>query len=129
MNQERQVIYVVLVMMLLVIAGKCAVSKPHSNSIGVPMYNTNPLMYTAGSLANTADSVSNVDGNLNLRIKPLGTYMLYDEQILFCGLPMEKFQGITEPFVLAYERQAHRTVQGVGCHNLISVESLKEKIQ
>jgi hypothetical protein len=126
MNQERQVIYVVLVMMLLVIAGKCAVSKPHSNSLGIPMYNTNPLMYTAGSLANTADSVSNVDGNLNLRIKPLGTYMLYDEQILFCGLPMEKFQGIIEPFVLVYERQAHRTVQGVGCHELVRVNSLKE---
>ena len=62
---------------------------------------------------------------VNVRINPLGTYMLYDESVLFCGLPVDKFQGVTEPFVMAYERVARRTVQGIGCHALISVHSLK----
>jgi hypothetical protein len=95
------------------------------------MYTSNPLAYLAGSIATNQDAVSNVDGNLNVRMSPLGTYMLYDESVLLCGLPMDKFQGITEPFVLTYERVARRTVQGIGCHVLISVDSLKpkEKIQ
>ena len=103
----------------------CAVTTRHENSLGIPMYTSNPLMYMAGSLAMNQDAVSNIDGNLNIRISPLGTYMLYDESVLFCGLPVDKFQGVTEPFVMAYERVARRTVQGIGCHALISVHSLK----
>lgn len=117
--------------LMVVLSGHCAVGTRHANSLGVPMYTSNPLAYLAGSIATNQDAVSNVDGNLNVRMSPLGTYMLYDESVLLCGLPMDKFQGITEPFVLTYERVARRTVQGIGCHVLISVDSLKpkEKIQ
>ena len=115
------------ILILLVTCGPAhgAVTTRHENSLGIPMYVSNPLMYMAGSLATNQDAVSTVDGNLNVRINPLGTYMLYDESVLFCGLPVDKFQGVTEPFVMAYERVARRTVQGVGCHALISVHSLK----
>ena len=120
----------VAVVFLLTSVAHCSVGKKHSNSLGVPMYTTNPLMYQAGYVAEGTDAVSNVDGNLNVRIKPLGTYMLYDESVLFCGMPIAMFQGKTEPFVLAYERVSHRQVQGVGCHVLVSVQSLKtEKVQ
>ena len=115
----------VAVIFLLTSTAHCAVTTRHENSLGIPMYVSNPLMYMAGSLATNQDAVSTVDGNLNVRINPLGTYMLYDESVLFCGLPVDKFQGVTEPFVMAYERVARRTVQGVGCHALISVHSLK----
>ena len=57
----------------------------------------------------------------------MGTYMLFDEAILFCGLPVEKFKGITEPFVLTYKRTASRIVQGIGCHMLVRVDSIKPK--
>ena len=107
-----------------------AVGTRHDNSLGVPMYTSNPLAYLAGSIATNQDALTNVDGNLNIRIKPLETYMLYDESILFCGLPTDMFNGKTEPFLLTYERVAHRQVRGVGCHELVAVHSLKtEKIQ
>jgi hypothetical protein len=106
------------------------VGKKQSNSIGSVAYTENPLMYQAGYIAQGGDAIANVDGNLNIRIKPLETYMLYDESILFCGLPTDMFNGKTEPFLLTYERVAHRQVRGVGCHELVAVHSLKtEKIQ
>ena len=117
----------VAVVLLLSTYAHCATGKKHDNSLGTVMYTTNPLTYLAGNLVTSQEPISNVDGNLNLRISPLGTYMLYDESVLLCGLPMDKFQGITEPFVLVYERVARRTVQGVGCHVLVDVRSLKPK--
>ena len=116
-----------VVVILLATYAHCAVGKKHDNSLGFIQYTSNPLMYTAGSLSETQDALSTVDGNLNLRILPLGTYALYDESILLCGEPVDMFNGVTEPFVLVYERTAHRTVQGVGCHVLIEVRSLKPK--
>jgi hypothetical protein len=110
-----------IVVTVLVSLGHCATTSNRKNSLGTVSYDHNPLMYLAGSLTQTSDAVSNIDGNLNLRINPLGTYMLYDESVLFCGLPVDKFQGVSEPFVMTYERQAHRTVQGIGCHNLLLV--------
>ena len=113
-----------IVLLLCTGLAYCSVSTKHENSLGTVMYDSNPLMYIAGSLA-IDKAVTEVDGNLNLRIKPLGTYMLYDESILFCGMPVDKFQGITEPFVLTYRRQASRNVQGIGCHDLLRVDSAK----
>jgi hypothetical protein len=110
-----------LIVLTLVALGHCATTS-RKNSLGTVSYDANPYMYLAGSLAPTADSVTNIDGNLNLRIKPLGTYMLFDESVLICGLPIDKFTGMAEPFVLTYERQAHRTVQGIGCHDLLRVD-------
>lgn len=120
----------VVVVFLLASAAHCAVGKKQSNSLGSIAYTENPMMYQAGYIAQGGDAVANVDGNLNIRIKPLDTYMLYDESVLLCGLPMDMFQGKTEPFVLVYKRQASKTVQGVGCHTLVAIHSLKtEKIQ
>ena len=122
-------IFVIIMLALLLVATPShgAISKPHSNSIGVPMYSENPLMYQAGSLSTGPDAASVVDGNLNLRIRPMDTYMLFDESILFCGTPTDKFDGVTEPMVLTYERKAHRTVRGLGCHELVRVDSIKPK--
>lgn len=97
------------------------------NATGFVQYIENPLMYVAATLAPNQRSVTSVDGNLNLRIKPLGTYMLYDESILFCGMPLDKFRGIGEPFLLTFERVAHRTVQGIACHNLVRVDNVVER--
>jgi hypothetical protein len=114
---------------LLILLSRCygATTSSSKNSLGAVQYNENPLMYLAAYIAPTEGSIANVDGNLSLRLKPLGTYMLYDESLLLCGMPLEKFQGVTEPFVLTYERVAHRTVQGVGCHELIRADSIKPK--
>ena len=95
----------------------------HPNSLGVVPYDSNPLVYLAGNVKST----DWIDGNLNLRFLPLGTYALYDQNILLCGNPLEKFQGVIEPFMLVYERQSHRAVQGVGCHELRGAYSLVVK--
>jgi hypothetical protein len=77
-------------------------------------------MYNAGSIV----EVANKDGNLNLRFKPLGTYSLYDESVLLCGLPVDKFQGIQDPMLLTYDRVSHHAVEGVGCHDLVRVDNV-----
>jgi hypothetical protein len=121
---------VVTTVLLLANAAHCqpVTTKPQTNSLGVVQYNDNPLMYEAvQSLA----EVTEIDGNMNLRVKPIGTYMLYDDIILLCGLPIEKFTGITEPFLMTYERRAHRMVRGVACHDLLRVDSIvpKERVK
>ena len=115
-----------VIVVFLVANAHCSVGNKHVSSIGVPMAQENPLMYMAGRLS-PQDPVSNIEGNLNLRINPLGTYMLFDESVLLCGMPTDKLRGVTEPFVLVYERIARRSVQGVGCHVLVGAYSLVPK--
>jgi hypothetical protein len=52
--------------------------------------------------------------------------MLYDETVLLCSLPFEKFQGIDTPFLMVYRRVARRSVKGVGCHELVDVWELNK---
>jgi hypothetical protein len=104
--------------------GHCSTTSSRENSLGTISYKSNPLMYLAASLSTNGNAVDEIDGNLNLRLKPVGTYMLYDESILFCGYPTDKFEGVKEPFLLTYERVSHHNVQGVGCHNLVRVDTV-----
>jgi hypothetical protein len=114
---------VITSVLLLANAAHCqpVTAKPQTNSLGVVQYNDNPYIYEA---VQTLAEVTEVDGNMNLRVKPVGTYMLYDDIVLLCGLPIEKFSGVTEPFLMTYERRAHRMVRGVACHDLLQVNSI-----
>ena len=84
--------FVITGVLLLVNAAHCqpVTTKPQTNSLGTLSYNDNPLMYEA---VQTIAEVTEVDGNMNLRVKPVGTYMLYDDIVLLCGMPVEKFSG------------------------------------
>ncbi len=112
---------VITTVLLLANAAHCSTTKPQTNSLGVLQYNDNPYIYEA---VQTIAEVTEVDGNMNLRVKPVGTYMLYDDIVLLCGMPLEKFNGVTEPFLMTYERQAHHMVRGVACHDLLQVNSI-----
>ena len=112
---------VITAVLLLANAAHCSTGDKHPNSLGTLSYNDNPLMYEA---VQTIAEVTEVDGNMNLRVKPVGTYMLYDDIILLCGMPTEKFRGVTEPFLMTYERRAHHIVRGVACHDLLQVNSI-----
>jgi hypothetical protein len=114
--------------LLLATAAHCSTTKPQTNSLGIVQYNENPYIYEA---VQTIAEVTEVDGNMNLRIRPVGTYMLYDDIVLLCGLPVEKFTRITEPFLMTYERVSHHMVRGVACHDLLRVDSIvpNEKIK
>jgi hypothetical protein len=119
---------VITSVLLLANAAHCTTTKPQTNSLGVIQYNDNPYIYEA---VQTIAEVTEVDGNMNLRVKPVGTYMLYDDIILLCGLPVDKFMGITEPFLMTYERASRRMVRGVACHDLLRVDNIvpKERIK
>lgn len=122
--------FVITTLLLLANAAHCQpiTTKSRTNSLGIVQYNDNPYIYEA---VQTIAEVAKIDGNMNLRVKPVGTYMLYDDIILLCGLPIEKFTGITEPFLMTYERKSHHMVRGVACHDLLRVDSIvpNEKIQ
>jgi hypothetical protein len=115
---------VLTAILLLANAAHCqpVTTQPRTNSLGIVQYTENPYIYEA---VRTIAEVTEVDGNMNLRVNPVGTYMLYDDTILLCGLPVEKFTGITEPFLMTYERASHHMVRGVACHDLLRVDSIE----
>lgn len=102
-----------------------AVSKRHDNSLGVVQYESNPYTYLEGNLVSGAV----IDSGVNLRFQPRGTYNLFTQEILFCDVETvaQKFAGKSGLVVLTYETVAHRTIQGVGCHNLRSIDAIKEE--
>ena len=113
---------VITAVLLLANAAHCSTAgDKHPNSLGIVQYDVNPLMYEA---VQTIAEVTEIDGNMNLRIKPVGTYLLYDDIVLLCGMPIDKFSGVTEPFLMTYERRAHHMVRGVACHDLLQVNSI-----
>jgi hypothetical protein len=93
------------------------------NSLGVVTYTVNPYLYEAGAIVDFA--VIGQNEALSMRVKPLATYILFDENLLFCGVPVEKFDGHDNPMVLVYERQSHRLVNGIACHELIMVRGME----
>ena len=95
---------------------------PPKNSLGAIVYTDNPFIYKAGAIL----EATNVHDNLNLRVNPLGTYQLFDENILICGLPIELFEGKVNPVVLTYTRSAPRMVDGVACHQLVRVDNMEK---
>ena len=114
--------FVITGALLLVNAAHCSTSgEKHPNSLGIVQYDVNPLMYEA---VQTIAEVTEIDGNMNLRIKPVGTYMLYDDTVLLCGMPVDKFSGVTEPFLMTYRRRSSHMVRGVACHDLLRVDSI-----
>jgi hypothetical protein len=102
-----------------------AVSKKHDNSLGVVQYQSNPYTYFEGSLVSGAI----IEPGVNLRFQPRGTYNLFTQEILFCDYDTvsQKFSGKQGLLVLSYETVAHRTIQGIGCHDLRSVDVVKEE--
>jgi len=102
-----------------------AISKKHDNSLGVVQYQSNPYTYFEGSLVSGAV----IDRGVNLRFQPRGTYGLFTQDVLFCDYDevLLKFQGKTGLLVFTYETKTHRTIQGIGCHDLRSIDVVKEE--
>ena len=114
---------VVVVLALTSYSNGAVPKQPSQNSLGTVSYTENPIAYIAGNVTD----VSEVEGNLNLRVQPLGTYALFDQSILFCGMPIDKFEGVSQPMLIAYEKKSHRRVAGVGCHEIVNAFSLTPK--
>ena len=95
----------------------------YRNSLGVSMYTINPYIYEAGEIVDYA-IVEKGEG-LSIRVKPLATYLLFDDNLLLCGVPADKINGHENPMVLVYRRVSSRMISGIGCHDLIEVRSIK----
>ena len=112
-----------MVVTLLTCAGHCSVSTKRSNAFGAVTYTNNPYTYLAGSVESAFDIED--EKALVVRIQPISTYMLFSSDILLCGYPLNMFVDKSNPVILVYETQAHRLVEGIGCHNLVSVREVK----
>jgi hypothetical protein len=117
----------VAVMLALAIAlciqGHATTTSSRKNSLGVLAYERNPYVYVAGD----AGEVFDIDNGaaINIRVNPIGTYQGFTEDLLFCGTKeLELFQGKHNPIVLVFGAVAHRTVEGIGCHQLLRVEQI-----
>jgi hypothetical protein len=104
-----------------------ATTQKSGNSLGVVTYTMNPNLYLAGYVVDYA-IIGEADA-LSMRVKPLATYLLFDENLLFCGVPAEKLDGHENPVVFVYSRISSRRVGGVGCHDLIEVRDIKPEIR
>jgi hypothetical protein len=114
------------VILLLVNLAHGAVGKRHDNSLGTVMYMDNPMSYVAGSV--TAIAYVDEGKGIVVRVQPIGTYSLYTEEKLFCNPgAVEKFKNVGNPMVLTYRTKASRLIEGIGCHELVSVDGLKPK--
>lgn len=98
--------------------------KPNTNSLGVVQYNDNPNTYKEGNIVSAAYVE---DNGVVVRIQPRGTFALFTEDVLFCAGAAEKLSSKHNPLVLTYGTQAHHTIQGLGCHELRSVDEVKDK--
>lgn len=103
------------------------------NATGALVYTENPFTYVVGEIIGGDVVVSGNDIAISVRLHPYGTYMLFDQSVLFCGRESALFlldgTNRLKPGWLAftYRRAASRTVEGVGCHTLMAVDPLKEK--
>lgn len=117
----------VLLIGLLGIRGECATTTfSRRNSIGVDQIYTNPNIYLFGSITGGAVLSEDDKTFTSASIQPYNTIFLYSEQILFCDNVAEQLNQ-PGPLVITYQRTAHRTYQGVGCHILVSAFSIKQQ--
>ena len=114
------------VFLALAAVAHCETTKPrHDNAFGAIIAYENPYIYNFGAI---------IDGALidhgratSIRFQPYGTFELYNENILFCGNQARPLRTATGPIVLTYKRVAHETVDGIGCHELESIDHIQDR--
>jgi hypothetical protein len=120
---------VLLIVLALVAIGRCATNPKKSNTTCwlpegcVTQFTENPYTYKVGALTNA--SIIGDNEGVVVRIQPLATYSLFTEDLLLCGVPADMFLNKGNPLVLTYKTKASKTVQGIGCHELVRVDEMK----
>lgn len=107
--------------------GHCtATSAPvRSNAFEAVIFDDNPNIYMYGTVVG-GDPVGERN-DINVVFQPAHTSLLHTERVLFCRETFnEDKPGHTMPLdfpvVVTYERVAHRATEGVGCHNIVSID-------
>ena len=101
-------------------------ARPQTNGIHYTPYATNPYMYMFASVSEIQLAKDDKDSLYTfVTFQPAHTYFLFTESILFCG----NISGVFKrgALVITYERVAHKRFNGEACHELISVNTVKEE--
>src|ERR1700676_1887334 len=118
----RDFLLLAVLLMLMMGVGHCATSAPRrgDNEFGAVIEYTNPLVYNLGVIKDAKIVRKDAHIGTRLMFQPFGTFTLYTEQVLLCGQPTDELINAASkgPIVLAYKRQAHEAVDGIGCHEL-----------
>jgi len=109
----------------------CSVHGGTQNSIA-EISDLNPYIYVVGTIQNgDVRADKNGNGATDIHIHPLYTPMLYEQYLSFCGdrrdLVTTNDGSTIRPgnLVFIYKRAASRFVDGVACHDLTTIEELK----
>lgn len=108
--------------------GATSAPKRGDNGLGVVISSDNPYMYNMGVVAHGAIMRDDRGRDYtSIDFAPYGRPMIFPEGILLCGnqaKPLMEHQ--LKVVVLTYERQAHTMYQGIGCHELVSINEVTE---
>ena len=87
-------------------------TKPRPNRLGVSQFYENPYVYMFGAVTDVNVLTDGTQTYTNVTFQPFGASMLYTQNILFVGTPIEH----TGFFIVTYERSAGRVFEGVPAH-------------
>ncbi len=118
-------IVIALLCVMLLPAHGATSSGAKKNATGFLSYTGNPYTYKEGAVRAVAYVGTGHHTGIVVRLQPRATYSLFTEEILFCGSPVEMFEGKQNPMVLTYETVTHTSVEEIGCHRLVSVDEVK----
>lgn len=118
-----------LAVLFIATIAHCSVAqqaRPQGNSLGFQPYYENPNEYLFASVSGVKvvrDSKESL--YTYVLFQPAHTYSLFNTAVLFCG----NVSGIFKrgALVITYERVAHKRFNGDACHELISVNNVKEE--
>lgn len=110
---------------------RAATSAPKrgDNGLGVVIEYSNPMTYNFGVVRDATLVRAGERVATNLRFQPYGTFSLYTEQVLLCGMPTDELidRASKGPVVLTYKRVAHEAISGIACHDLEGVFSVGDQ--
>lgn len=121
MNRLLTALYVVAWVLLACWAAHAETRTPHVYTENRIQESINEIETIRGGLIDgkilgTADNMFT-----NVRFQPYYRPLLYDQTVLFCGF-VDQFNGMTGLVEVKFNAVSHRMFEGVGCHDLISVE-------
>jgi len=125
---RKDIVILLLAMLCCPCFARATASKPRRpNAFEAIISNDNPYTYLYGA-AVSGEYVGKSDNfGLNIRFQPVHTFALFTQDVLFCGDVAGEFNGKRGPIVVTYGTRSPRTIDGVGCHTLVSVDEVKEK--
>ena len=111
-----------LIVTVLVSVGHCATQNARPNSLGVYQTYTNPWSYMVGEPVRVSPFEDNGNYYTNVEFKALGASMLNTVSILFCGNEVSAF-GDGHLRAVTYRTGATRSYRGIGCHEILPIQS------